>query len=48
MEADSRFSHYPVMADRDATPRYLLGNLLGKGGFSEVYRVRLHFLLQIW
>ena len=28
------------MSDGTSTPRYLLGNLLGKGGFSDVYRVR--------
>ena len=39
-EESSCFNKYQLLADSAGTPRYLLGNLLGKGGFSEVYRVR--------
>lgn len=39
-EESSCFNKYQLMADGGGTPRYLLGNLLGKGGFSDVYRVR--------
>ena len=39
-EGSSCFNNYQLMADGGGTPRYLLGNLLGKGGFSDVYRVR--------
>ena len=34
-EQRSRFNDYPVMNNR-----YLLTHMLGKGGFSEVYKVR--------
>ncbi len=35
-EESSRFNSHPVL-----NGRYLLLNLLGKGGFSEVYKVLL-------
>jgi len=34
-EDGSRFNHFPVL-----NSRYALLNLLGKGGFIEVYKVR--------
>jgi len=39
-EDASPFNHFPIL-----NKRYALLNLLGKGGFSEVYKV--HFL-QLW
>ena len=41
-EDDSRFNDCPMLpmsADAHKPPRYLLCNLIGKGGFSDVYKV---------
>lgn len=39
-EDGSRFNHFPILNNR-----YALLNLLGKGGFSEVYKVRFKSLI---
>jgi tousled-like kinase len=39
-EDQSRFNNFPLLKER-----YILLNLLGKGGFSEVYKVHLLFCL---
>ncbi len=38
-EDASPFNHFPIL-----NKRYALLNLLGKGGFSEVYKVKLFLL----
>jgi len=41
-EDDSRFNNCPMLpsaSDARKPPRYLLCNLIGKGGFSDVYKV---------
>jgi len=39
-EDASPFNHFPIL-----NKRYALLNLLGKGGFSEVYKVKLFLLV---
>lgn len=41
-EDASRFGRWPLLRDRPGpggSPRYALCNLVGKGGFSEVFKV---------
>ncbi|EFJ41809.1 hypothetical protein VOLCADRAFT_119598, partial [Volvox carteri f. nagariensis] len=61
-EDASRFGRWPVLPDRpgpEGRPRYVLMNLLGKGGFSEVFKaydlvevrpvcVKIHALAPGW
>lgn len=42
-EDQSRFNNHPVLCDR-----YLLLMLIGKGGFSEVHKVRIFFTNKIF